>query len=93
LEAERTAAVAGRELAPETPNRVYLPQARSKFLEKKRLIDNDRETVTQFEKTHGRISRCCEEKVCRRIGGDDRHCHADQQCCLRTFKIKNHVRE
>jgi integrase len=50
LEAERAAAVAGRELAPETPNRIYLPQARTKFLEKKRLIDNDRETVTQYEK-------------------------------------------
>jgi hypothetical protein len=50
LEAERAAAFAGRELAPETPNRVYLPQARTKFLEKKRLIDNDRETVTQYEK-------------------------------------------
>jgi integrase/recombinase XerD len=50
LEAERAAAVAGRELAPETPNRVYLQQARTKFLEKKRLVDNDRETVTQYEK-------------------------------------------
>lgn len=50
LEAERAAAVAGREPAPETPNRVYLQQARTKFLEKKRLIDNDRETVTQYEK-------------------------------------------
>ncbi len=50
LEAERAAAVAGRELAPDTPNRVYLPQARTKFLERKRLVDSDRETVTQYEK-------------------------------------------
>jgi hypothetical protein len=34
LDAERAAAVAGRELAPEAPNRIYLPQARAKFLEK-----------------------------------------------------------
>lgn len=49
LEAERAAAAAGRELVPETENRVYLPQAREKFLEKKRLVDRDRETVTQYE--------------------------------------------
>ena len=49
LEAERAAAAAGRKLVPETANRVYLPLAREKFLEKKRLVDRDRETVTQYE--------------------------------------------
>jgi hypothetical protein len=32
LDAERAAAAAGRELMPEAENRVYLPQARDKFL-------------------------------------------------------------
>ncbi len=49
LEAERAAAAAGRELVPENPGRVYLPLAREKFLEKKRLVDRDKETVTQYE--------------------------------------------
>ncbi|MHB1795435.1 MAG: hypothetical protein ACYCPO_10745 [Acidobacteriaceae bacterium] len=49
LEAEYAAATAGRELVPEAANRVYLPLAREKFLEKKRLVDRDRETVTQYE--------------------------------------------
>jgi dihydroorotase-like cyclic amidohydrolase len=45
----RAAAAAGRTLVPDTPGRVSLSTARQKFLEKQRLVDRDRETVTQYE--------------------------------------------
>jgi site-specific recombinase XerD len=34
---------------PEKAGRIYLPDAREKFLEKKRLVDHDSETVKQYE--------------------------------------------
>jgi Phage integrase, N-terminal SAM-like domain len=57
LEAERAAAAAGLKLGPERPapadppeaNRVRLTDARDRFIEKKRLVDRDPETVTQYE--------------------------------------------
>lgn len=49
LDAERAAAEAGRALVPDTPNRVLLKLARDKFLEKKRLVDRDDETIAQYE--------------------------------------------
>lgn len=58
LEAEYAAEVAGRRLAPESPqpaerppdpNRIRLEDAPDRFIEKKRLVDRDPETVSQYQ--------------------------------------------
>jgi hypothetical protein len=49
LEAERAASAAGRALVPDAPGRVVLAEAKQRFIQKKRLVGRDKETVTAYE--------------------------------------------
>src|ERR1700758_2993161 len=46
LEAERAAMAAGRRLVSDDPGRVRLIGAKQRFIEKKRLVDRDDETIS-----------------------------------------------
>jgi hypothetical protein len=47
LEAERAALAAGRKLVSDGPGRVVLVDAKQRFIEKKRLVGRDAETVSR----------------------------------------------
>jgi hypothetical protein len=49
LEAERAATAAGRSLVSNGPGRVVLAEARQRFIQKKRLVGRDEETVSAYE--------------------------------------------
>jgi integrase len=49
LEAERAALAAGRKLVSNGPGRVVLAEARQRFIQKKRLVGRDEETVRAYE--------------------------------------------
>lgn len=92
LEAERAAARAGRELVPETANRVYLPLAREKFLEKKRLVDRDRETVTQYENLTAEFIEVVKKKYADELEEVDllRFCDALRKRGCEERTVKNY---
>ena len=49
LEAERAATAAGLALVPDAPGRVMLAEAKQRFIQKKRLVGRDEETVSPYE--------------------------------------------
>jgi hypothetical protein len=49
LEAERAATAAGRRLVSDGPGRVVLAEAKQRFIQKKRLVGRDKETVSAYE--------------------------------------------
>ncbi len=49
LDAERAALAAGRKLASDGPGRVLLAEAKQRFMQKKRLVGRDGETVSAYE--------------------------------------------
>jgi len=49
LEAERAARAAGRMLVSDGPGRVLLAEAKQRFIQKKRLVGRDEETISAYE--------------------------------------------
>ncbi len=92
LEAERAAAAAGRELVPETASRVYLSAARDRFLEKKRLVDRDDETITQYEKLTAEFLGVVGKKFADELGEIDllRFCDALRKRGCEERTVKNY---
>lgn len=90
LGAELAAAAAGRTLVPESAARVSLSTARQKFLEKKRLVDRDRETVTQYENLTAEFLDVVKKRFVDEIEEVDilRFCHTLRKrgCAERTVK-------
>jgi len=92
LEAERAAAAAGRALIPDGPSRISLLQAKQRFLEKKRLVDRDEETISAYENLISEFLKTSRKTYADQIEELDflRFCHALRKRGLAERTVKNY---
>lgn len=92
LEAEKAAAAAGRSLVPDTPARLTLLEAKQKFLEKKRLVDRDQETISAYENLIAEFLKVSQKAFVDQIEELDflRFCNALRKRGLAERTVKNY---
>jgi integrase len=92
LEAERAASAAGRALIPDVDLRISLLQAKQRFLEKKRLVDRDPETISAYENLISEFLRTSNKTFADQIEELDflRFCHALRKRGLAERTVKNY---
>jgi integrase/recombinase XerD len=92
LEAEKAAAAAGRELVPDAPGRLTLLEAKRRFLEKKRLVDRDLETISAYENLIAEFLKVSKKSFVDQIEELDflRFCDALRKRGLAERTVKNY---
>lgn len=92
LAAEKAAAAARRKLVSEGPSRVLLADAKSRFIEKKRLVGRDKETVSAYENIIAEFLSGCGQTFADQVEEIDllRFCDGLRKRGLRERTVMNY---